>query len=237
VLAGALLGLAIGTKEWALLVVPAVFAVGLGPGWRPAAVACLAVVTVTVGMMAVGSPSTFREAHQQRADGAGNTLTPASIWWRAGERQLLDQRAGFNVYNVYPPKQIGRTSRPFVALLGLVGGLLLWRRGRHDAAAAFALAGFLLVARVVFDTQTYSYHVVPMLMVVTAWEVVAKRRFPFVALATMVAFQLTARGVFAGAGSAPDTFNAIYLAWTLPLLGLLAFAALRRPRVNAARPA
>jgi hypothetical protein len=234
-LAGVLLGLAIGTKEWALLVAPAVLLAGVGHEWRRALAGCAAAVVITVGGMAAGSPSAFRAAHDARRAGDVNAMTPASLWFRTGHRHVVAEGNGLVAYEVYPPRLIGRWCRPFVFALACAATLLFWRRRGWDDAAVLALAGFLLVARSVFDTQTFSYHLVPMLMFVTAWELLGRRRFPLVGAAVMLAFQLTARTVSSSLSA--DTFNAIYLAWTLPLLALLGFAALRRPRLSAARPA
>jgi hypothetical protein len=49
-----------------------------------------------------------------------------------------------------------------------------------------------------------------------------------VALAAMAAFQLTARVVSSNHDISSDAFNAIFLAWTLPLLVLLGFETYRR---------
>jgi hypothetical protein len=68
-----------------------------------------------------------------------------------------------------------------------------------------------------------------MLMAVAAWEVFAKRRLPLVAAAATIAFQLTMRVVFDSPDISSYGFNAIFLAWTLPLLVLLGVEAYGTP--------
>lgn len=231
-LAGLLLGLAIGTKEWALLAAPAIaFAAGT-PGWRRAAACGLAMTVVTVGVMFAGSPSTFRKAHEGQRAGDKHTITPASIWFRLGERREVGRQGDLVFSTVSPPKIIGRWCRPFIIAFALTASLLFawrWRRRGWDATGALALAAFVLLERVLFDTQTFSYHLIPMLMAVALWEVFAKRRLPIVATAATVAFQITARKVATDHGISADAFNAIYLAWTVPLLLLLGVACFGMP--------
>jgi hypothetical protein len=227
-LAGVLVGLAIGTKEWALLVAPAVVFVGSRRDWLRVVAPALVVVVLAVGTMAVGNPSSFRAAHEGQRAGDKHTVTPANIWFRLGERRLVGQQGDLVFYEAYPPKLIGRWCRPFVIVLSFLLALLFVRRRGWQSLAAFALASMVLLARVVFDTQTFSYHLIPMLMAVAAWEVFARRRFPVVALGAMVAFQLTARVVSSNHDISSSAFNAIFLAWTLPLLVLLGFETYRR---------
>jgi hypothetical protein len=221
VAAGILLGLAIGTKEWALLVAPAVVLLGLPADWKRIAGAALAAVVLTTGVMAAGNPSSFRSAHEGQRVGDERTLSPATLWYRLGHKRVVGQGGGQVFFEVYPPKVIGRWCRPFVILFALIASLLFARRRGWGSLAAFALVAFVLLARDLLDTQTFSYHLIPMLMAVAAWEVFAKRRLPLVAAAATIAFQLTMRVVFDSPDISSYGFNAIFLAWTLPLLVLL----------------
>jgi hypothetical protein len=227
--AGILIGLAIGTKEWALLVAPAVLLLGLPADWRRLAVGTVAAVALTTGVMAVGNPSSFRSAHEGQRVGDQRTVTPATLWYRLGDKRIVGREGGQVLFEVYPPKAIGRWCRPFVILFALLASLLFaWRRG-WGSPAAFALAAFVLLARDLLDTQTFSYHLIPMLMTVAAWEVFAKRRLPVVAAAAMVAFQVTVHAVANSPDISSYGFNTIFLAWTLPLLALLGVEAYGRP--------
>jgi hypothetical protein len=223
--AGALIGLAIGTKEWALLVAPAVVFAGAAPDWRRIGAAALVAVALTTGVMAVGNPTSFKRAHEEQRAGDERTLSPATIWYRVGDKHVVSREGDQTLFTVYPPKLIGRWCRPFVMLLAVIAALLFVRRRGFRSPDVFALAAFVLLARVVFDTQTFSYHLVPMLVLVTAWEAIGRRRLPVVGLAATVAFLLTAYAVASSSDISSYGFNAIYLAWTLPLLAYLGYAA------------
>ena len=92
-----------------------------------------------------------------------------------------------------------------------------------------ALAAFVLLLRIVLDTLIFSYHLIPMLVTLAAWEVFARRRLPVVAAAATVAVELGVHVVMPHAS--PSAFNAFFLAWTLPLAAYLAVAAFRRHNV------
>jgi hypothetical protein len=229
VLAGVLLGLAIGTKEWAFLAAPAVVFAGGAANWMRIGAAAAVVAVVTIGVMFAGSPATFHRAHEGQRAGDRHTVTPANVWFRFGNKRIVGREGDVVFYEAYPPKLVGRWCRPFVIALALAMSLLFALRRRWDAAGALALASFVLLERVLFDTQTFSYHLVPMLMTIALWELAARRRFPVMATAVMVAFQITARKVATDVDITSNTFNTTYLAWTLPVLALLGLAALGLP--------
>jgi hypothetical protein len=236
VAAGVALGLAIGTKEWALLLAPAVVFAGSAIDWRRTIGTALAAVALTSGVMAVGDPGAFRAAHEGQRAGDTHTVTPASVWFRLGDKQVIQRSGGEELFRVYPPKLVGRWCRPLVILLAALMIPLFLRRRGFGCPDALALGAAILVLRAILDTQTFSYHLVPMLMATAAWEVFARRRFPVVAIAAMAAFQLTVHVVVPDLSS--YQFNSIYLAWTLLLLAILAAAAFsRRAARRSAAPA
>ena len=218
--AGVLLGLAIATKEWALLAAPAVVLSGAADTWIRPAIAGIAVAAALTGVMAAASAGSFRAAHSAQSHAETRTVTPASAWFRLGHRKVVAVTRTAYAYVVYPPKEIGRWCRELIVLLAVLTAPLFLRRRGFACLDALALIALLFVARSVLDTQVFSYHVEPTLLAVAAWEVYARRRVPIVAAAAIAAFELTVRVV------APDlsanAFNAIYLGWTLPLAAYLA---------------
>lgn len=226
VAAGLVIGLAIGTKEWALLALPAAVFAGSPAAWRQTLAAAAVAVALTTGVMAVGNPHSFKAAHQAQARGDLHAVTPASAWFRLGTPQPVG-RAGAGT-DVRPPKAIGRWCRPLVILVGLLASLLYWLRRGFCARDAFALVAFVLVLRVILDTQTYSYHLVPMLMALAAWEVLGRRRLPIAAIAATLAFAVTVRVIVPN--YSPEVFNTTYLIWTGVLAVYLGFRAFTRER-------
>jgi hypothetical protein len=221
------IGLAIGTKEWAFLAAPAVVLAGQPRDWRRMALPAVATLGLTIGVLAIGNPSSFRAAHEALQHGDEHPLTPANVWFRFGHKQITAVSGSVVAYVVHPPKAIGRWCRPFVTLLALVTGLIFYRRRGFGSLDTLALVAFLFVCRGVFDTQTFSYHLSPMLMAIPAWEVLSRQRLPVVGALAAVAFELTVHVV--APHMSANAFNAIYLAWTLPLLSYLLVMAMRRP--------
>jgi hypothetical protein len=225
VAAGLALALAIATKEWALLAAPAVAMAAAPADLRRLVVAAAAGVAVLLGTMAIGSPSSFHAAHVATERGDKHNMTPASIWFRSGPKvPVRNLPPGVQGYAVHPPHLVGRWIRTVILLLALLTAPLYLRRHGFGSRETLALVGFLFAARIVLDTQTYSYHLAPLLLVLCAWEAVGRKRLPVVTATVMVAFQLTTHVV--APHTAPNTFNAIYLAWTLPLcayLGVVVF--------------
>lgn len=222
--AGIVLGLAIGTKQWALLAAPVALTAIARSEWRRLLVAALAVAAVTLGVPAIGSPSTFKAAQQATARGDDKTTTPADVWFRLGRKHVFARTRTTVAYGVYPPKLIGRWIRTFVFALAVAASVVFVRRRGIATADTLGLVALLFLLRAVLDTQTFSYHLTPMLMAIAAWEGLGRRRLPVVACLALAAFELTVHYV------APDmsanAFNAIFLAWTLPLAAYLAVSCL-----------
>jgi len=228
--AGVLLGLAVGTKEWALLAVIPVLAV-TGAQWKRTGIVALAAAALLFLPYAIGDPSAFSHARSAR-NAKDLTATPANVWWRAGVLHPRPGHPGTGFKTA--PAAVAKVARPAVLILGVGLGLLFWRRRlARPAADVLAVLGLLFLLRVVLDTQTYSYHHIPALMAIPVWEVVARKRFPVVGLLAAGALQITARLVVPHVSA--DAFNAIYLAWALPLVAYL--AAVSFGRVRSAIPA
>jgi hypothetical protein len=224
--AGLALGLAIGSKEWALLAAPAVLFAGPQTQWRRGALAAIVAVAVTSGAMALGNTDSYRAAHREQQRGDTHTVTPASVWFRFGQKRFVAASGDAVAYSVFPPKAAGRWCRPAVIVIALLAAIAFGLRRGFGSRDALALVAFILTVRVIIDTQTFSYHLTPMLMFVAAWEVLGRRRFPLVATLAMIAFQLTMRWIVPNFSA--DVFNASYLAWTIALATYLGIAAFRR---------
>jgi hypothetical protein len=81
------------------------------------------------------------------------------------------------------------------------------------------LLALLLLLRCVLDPWNNTYYVLPCVLALAAWEPMRHRRPPLLALATVVATFITMERIF---DVAPlDVVAACYLAWSLPLAGLL----------------
>jgi hypothetical protein len=81
----------------------------------------------------------------------------------------------------------------------------------------------------VLDPWNNTYYVLPCVLALGAWEPMRHRRPPLLALATVVATFITMERIF---DVAPlDVVAAGYLAWSLPLVGFLAWRLYAPPLV------
>jgi glycosyl transferase family 87 len=218
-LAGIALGLAVATKQWALLaVLPAVMVAGdqrkhlLAGGGLVAAAFTLP--------MLLGDPSRF--IHQSLNAGVGSgEITPTNLWWpfHFASGEYISPGHAATLYSI--PGWLGRISHPLVVMLGLGLSLLYWHRNRdRHSYDALQLLALLFLLRCVLDPLTFSYHHLPFLTALAVFEGLRRRGLPLVSLASAGALGWIAYLVAPNA--APDTLNLAYLAWALPTVAYLA---------------
>ncbi|HYM45136.1 MAG TPA: hypothetical protein VES65_03125 [Solirubrobacteraceae bacterium] len=238
--AGALLGLAIANKEWALLAAgPVALALPAGAGmrrWRRP-ILCLAsagaVSALVLAPLALVSSGGFAAGTRGVAVTQGAIFQPWQAWWFLGRHGSLVQglfgapKPGYRV----GPAWTSSISHPLIVALGLglAGALWLRRRrsgsagvvGERDALLALAL---VMLARCVLDTWDTAYYMLPFVIALLAWETRgSSRRPPVLALSSTALAWLSFQGLPAH-GATPDVQAAFFLAWTLPLGAALALA-------------
>ena len=260
ILAGALLGLAVANKPWALLAaVPVAVALGGGTGrarasvdrWRvlardprlrAAAVAAVVGAAVLAPLALYGGAAL--EQARTAATTSGEIFKPWQVWWFVGDHAgplydaFGDQRpSGYRT----PPAWLGEVARPLVVLVPLVFSVVcairLRRQPWYDALLLLALV-FLL--RAVLDPWNVSYYSLPFLLALLAWEVHARKGLPLLTLlASLLTFVITDMLTPA---VHPDAQSVAYLAWSVPFALALAWRLLdphgfgRRLRVRARGP-
>jgi Glycosyltransferase family 87 len=184
--AGALLGLAIANKEWALLAAgPVVLALPARSGrWRPGA-SCLAsagaVAAAVLAPLALVSSGGFAAGTRALAAPASAIFQPWQIWWFFGHHGPL-------VHGLYgvpkPGYRIGpgwalAVSHPLVLGAGILLTATLWLGHRRTAPGAGLLTertalltlALLLLLRCVLDTWDAVYYPLPFIFALLAWEV------------------------------------------------------------------
>jgi hypothetical protein len=216
-LAAALLGSAIATKQWAVLAaIPVVMA---APERRVRiVVAAAAVALLWMAPLAIGDLDRFIE--QNRANGqAGVGVTPSSLWWPFGD--VVNRSAGLrggevDVYSI--PAWMTELSQPLTSAVVFGTSILFWIRRRSCGVAdALALFALVMLLRCVLDPMTISYHHAPFYTALAAAEIQRTRRLPVLTLITAAVLVLTAE-----LAPMPNLLNAVYLAWSLPLAAFLA---------------
>ncbi len=236
--AALLLGLAIANKEWALLAIgPVLLAL---PAKRR--LLCLTIAgasaTAVLAPLALVSSGGFISGTQAIANAPSSIFQPWQVWWFLGHHGALvhglfgSPKVGYRI----APSWVGEISHPLILLVGAAMTVALWlgrrRRGgsetilgERDALLALAL---LLLMRCVLDTWDTEYYLLPCVFTLLTWEATGPSdRPPVLALSSTLLVWLTFQ--WAPAHISADAEAALFMAWSLPLMGLLGVA-LYRPR-------
>ena len=231
-LAGVLLGLALASKQWAVLaILPTLLA---APSRRlllaAAACAVAAVLTVPLLLLAPGEAADVAVSAGGQGSSASASTTPWNVWWPLagltdlgepfGERYLL-------------PGALARVSHPLIVALAVPLTFLLWRRPGRRPDDALLLLALLFLLRCVLDNWNNEYYHLPFVLALLTWEVHRTRSVPALTIAVMLAIGLTfypeMERLYRESAPHARLWNAVYLGWALPLLAGLGLA-LYRPR-------
>ena len=233
--AGAALGLASVTKQWALIAaIPVLMAAA--PRWRPAAAAAAVAVALFTVPMAIGNPDRFFDSAPSLARG-DSFVKPQNIWWPLSRHTTLSVFDGVErreVPRYTLPDAVERLVHPLVAVVCIAVGLIYLRRGRgRDPADLLLLLALVLFLRAELDHLSHPYYFLPFLLALGAWEGLRREGLPLMTL--LAAVLLWPRVAFAPDDM--DVVNLIHLAWSLPFAAVLATLLFRSPRESAPRPA
>jgi hypothetical protein len=236
--AAVLLGLAIANKEWALLALGPVLMVLPAKRRLLCLVLAGAVATTILAPLALVSSGGFLAGTRGIAAPPATIFQPWQLWWFLGHHGPLVHglfgapKIGYRV----APSWVGAVSHPLILLTGSILTAALWlsRRRRGEANVVLserdALLGLalLLLLRCVLDTWDAVYYPLPFIFALLVWEMDSPaKRPPVLALSSTVLAWLSFQ--WSPAHISPDGQAALFLAWSLPLLGLLAFS-LYKPR-------
>jgi DNA-binding XRE family transcriptional regulator len=180
-----LLGLAVASKQWAVIaILPALLALPTGRLRTGALAAAVAVVLFLPAVVA--SPSSFFGVQTQVA-GTGQVVTPWSVWYPAATTQtetyVVDgERLVAEVENA--PSLADPLSHPLIVLLALAVPLaVVLRRGAPLVASdAFALFALLALLRCVLDPVDNLYYHEPLLLALIGWDAFTSKGLPLRAL-------------------------------------------------------
>ena len=225
--AGVMLGLAIATKQWALLAAGPVLLAAAPGAWRQVAVAAVAIAAVLYAPVALGNVDRFRDATHAAASPPANA-TPANVWWPLA-KTVRDETLAPGTEARRPPDIVKSVAHWLVLALAAGLSALVLARNRAPALdSLLALAALIFLLRCLLDPYTFSYHHWPFLVALGAYETVGRRRVPVLAIAAGVALWWMSYHVsVTGDASALLRF---YLAWSLPLTAGLAWIVTRRTR-------
>ena len=225
-LAGVLLGLAIGTKAWAVL--------AIGPVLLALPRRRLLVLALAGGVTGlVIAPLLFAGSADQIVHGARQTgilFNPWQIWWPLGDVVNIGYDGLAKPGARYAPGWLSQLTHPLIAAMVVPLSLAWWRRRRHETLGGEQLLGLLallLLLRCVLDPWNTVYYQLPFLLALLAWEALCRTWQPPVltlvaTVATWVTFQTLAQ-------QDPNLLCAVFLAWALPLVAWLARACFWAP--------
>jgi hypothetical protein len=222
-LAGVLLGLALATKQWAVLaVLPALLA---APRQRLAlaalAGAVAAVLTLPALLLNADQFSGVATAAAGQSGAAGST-TPWNVWWPFAS---LESIPGLGT-RWMSPDWVPAVSHPLIVALGVALPALLWRRRGRRPDDALLLLALLFLLRCMLDNWSNVYYHVPFLLALLAWETVRRPGVPGLTLAVTLllsaSFWERLTWMFPGSAADAPWLFAGYMAWTLPLAAALA---------------
>jgi len=218
--AGLLLGVALATKQWAilaagpaLLVAPRgraqIAAIGIGVA------AALTFIPVLAGSHHLLSPAST-------VSRSTTTAQPASIWWPLGHVDII-RPYGWPIERRVIPVWVANISHPLIVGVGILLPLILLARTRRYAISresALTLLALLFILRCLLDPMTIGYYNLPLLIALLALETLHRRGLPLLSLVSnLVLWYLV---VHVPWGLEPGKVAAIYLAWALPLTLYLA---------------
>ena len=224
ILAAIALGLALATKQWAILAVaPVILATPKGSRVRLSVVAGGIAAALTIPLL-LADPTGFGQTSRMAANAAG-AMTPTTWWFflAAPDRVQLDHLAGYatelTVYRT--PLWLGQIAHPLIVGAVVVGGVLVhWSKRSRDAA--LPLLALLFLLRCTLDPVDNAYYHLPLLLALLAWETLSTRQaLPYVTMLSAAALWVTYSLIEQGA--ARPTVGLVYACWT----GLLALYLLR----------
>ncbi len=221
--AAVLLGLAIGTKPWALLAAAPVAIAVSERRLRTLVTAGLVAVPFLV-ILPLANPGGFADAGS--GVGSSHLVNPLSLWWPLG--RALGGAPGAVLTDHRLPLGLDRSVAAMLALVLALAVVALLavrarRRGRQlDPLALLALFGLI---RCAVDPLPLEYNLVATLVPLAAWEVVERGRVPLVTAAVALAGTLL---FGARLHASPATISALTITFVLALGAYLAREACHR---------
>jgi hypothetical protein len=223
-----LLGLAVASKQWALLALPVALAtVPNGHRIRLSATAGAAALALFAPLALVATGN-FVAVNKGLAS-APMIFHPQQIWWTL----FLDSSRPFggphSTIFGSAITLVARYSHPLIVLTAVLLGLAYWARRSHvQPTDALLMLALVMLLRCMLDPWDVVYYVYPCLVALASWEIASNRRAPVFTLAASLL-------VWIGFGvvtqvSSGDLANLFYVAWTVPAAVLMGWRSLHLPR-------
>lgn len=220
--AGVLLGLAIATKQWAVLAVLPVLLAAAGRRALTLGVAAAVGGALTLPLM-LGDSEAFRAVTSTAAGSASATAetTPWNVWWPFAELTPAPPRGDLYL----GPTWVKTISHPLIVVIAVPLAALLWRRRDRRRDDALLLLALLFLLRCLLDNWNNDYYHVPFLLSLLSWEVVRRPGLPLISLVVAVllgvSFWPEYDQTFGDSAPHAGVLWTIYMSWSVPLAGAL----------------
>ncbi len=226
-LAALMLGLAVATKQWAVIAIVPTLLAASGQRIRLLFVAGALAVAIALPALVL-SPQSVIATHSSLVQ-AQPVASPPNVWWLISTpRTTTEREAGAPGFAAKIPQWAGTLSHPLIVLLGVPLGWLFWRRrAQLTPADALGLFALLMLARCLLDPWNNDYYHAPFLLSLLAWEALARDGWPRVTLFAGAALALTfPADIDSMSALSADSLRycLTYLVWALPLAGWLSMA-------------
>jgi Glycosyltransferase family 87 len=223
--AGLALGLALATKQWALLaVVPVVVAAPRGRRRGLVLAALGAAAALTLPLLA--APGAF-SGTATNAAGASTTAVRATVWYLVAAhhdlRVTLPGGVAGHVPTATIPGWVARMTHPLIVAVSPLLAFLFARRRKLGRSELLALLALIFLARCVLDPVNNEYYHVPFLLSLLAFEATSRRNvagLPPLTVLSAAGLWLTFDVLDAG-GAAGAVTNAVYLGWVAVVAAFL----------------
>jgi Glycosyltransferase family 87 len=226
--AAVLLGLALASKQWAILALPAV-ALAVPPAQARRTVAVtIAVYVALMVPMAIGNPDRFADTLTAPSTSSHGLVDADTIWLPFAS--VHDKTVFDGVEHlVFPhrelPDALESLIHPAIVVIAFGLSLLFWRRRQPpDPESIFLLLALIFLLRCMLDPVTNHYYHAPFLASLALYEAFARHRIPVLTLVASAVF-LPRLGIDA---TALERTNLIYLVWSLPMAAWLGLTLFRR---------
>ncbi|MHB8690846.1 MAG: hypothetical protein ACYDHH_06330 [Solirubrobacteraceae bacterium] len=225
-----LLGMAVGTKQWALLAAPCVL-LALPDRRIAVAVKAGALALALSATLPLVDPAAFTRAAS--SVGSVRFANPFGIWWPFGTPIGAAGHSAFAPTAHLLPFGLPRSEAAAAGLVLVIAALWLYRSRSAERKLTIdplALLALLGLARCVTDPDPLQYYFVAVLIPLAVWETVMLGRLPLLTAAAAGAVAILARGlVGSGAHFTPVVLSALSIGWSVALGVYLARRVARGP--------
>jgi hypothetical protein len=230
--AALLLGLAVASKQWAVIAILPVL-MALPSGRIRAALGAAAISLALFLPTFLADPNGFLDTQRSLAVETQN-VTPWSAWFpTASATTHAIPETGMSIETYHASGFLAGFSHPLIVLVAILAPLAVALRRRSfglSGADAMALLALLALLRCALDPVDNLYYHEPLLLAFAGWDALGPRGLPVRALAGAATLELLSR--WAQPPFDLHEFNAIYLAIAITAAIAVAFALLRAPHAR-----